>query len=230
MKKKIGDKKEMADKATKRDKKEKVVETQEAAEMVSRAEYDKLLKMIEELTKKAQGNSTPTVVNIRQDEEKVSLMFMAAVAKGTSVDLGTLGRIYKAGGVIEVPKRKFMEGTTPLVERLLANRKLVVVDGLTDEERERYQLKYKDGELLTQNAFFGMLDLKEAEICEIFKKLCFTHRQIVAKTYLEAWRNNDTRVSLATVKKLNAISKENGVSGMFVPIIDEMADKLKEED
>ena len=73
---------------------------------------------------------------VYRKEEYATLLYIGAIADGTVVSLGKLGQINKAGSTRDVPKKSFMEGLTFGVERMLADRSLIVVNGLTAEERD----------------------------------------------------------------------------------------------
>ncbi len=163
-------------------------------------------------------------------EEYVTLLYIGAIADGTVVSLGEkLGQINKAGATRDIPKRDFLQGTTYTVERMLEERSLIVVNGLTKEERERFGVDYKEGELLTQEAFYKLLNYSDSEITDIFRKLCVDHRRVVAKLFLSAYfEKGDNRITAEKVKSLNEISKENDKDGMFKPILEDMGDRFAE--
>ena len=162
-------------------------------------------------------------------EEYVTLLYIGAIADGTVVSLGKLGQINKAGSTRDIPKKEFLQNMTFAVEKMLESRALIVVNGLTDEERERYGLDYKEGELLTQDAFYKLLNYSDSEITAIFRKLCEEHRRVVAKMFLSAYfEKRDNRITAEKVKSLNEISKENDKDGMFKPILEDMGDRFAE--
>lgn len=167
---------------------------------------------------------------ITQETQKVTLVYIGAIARGTVVALGRLGTISRAGIAIDVPKDAFLKSLgVPVVDALLRKRKLIVVNGLDNDERLRFGLLYEEGELLNTNTFFKILDLSQKEICELFKKLCKDHKEIVAKMYLEAYfEKHDNRVHIETVKELNDISKEFNKNGMFKLILQDYGNKLAE--
>lgn len=173
---------------------------------------------VDELVRKALSQIT-----INQEVKKVTLLFIGAIARGTTVALGRLGSINRAGGMITVPKDLFLSSLgLPVVDALLRKRELIVIDGLDDDERERYELDYKDGELLSQKVFFKLFDLPYDEIIKIFKELCDNHKEVVAKMYLTAYfETHDNRVNIETVEKLNELSKSSKKGGLFKPILDD---------
>jgi hypothetical protein len=162
-------------------------------------------------------------------EEYVTLLYIGAIADGTVVSLGKLGQINKAGSTRDILKKEFLNGITYGIEKMLENRSLIVVNGLTQEERERYGLDYQEGETLTQEAFYKLLNYSDSDICSIFRKLCEEHRRVVAKLFLSAYfEKRDNRITAEKVKSLNEISKENDKDGMFKPILEDMGDRFAE--
>lgn len=163
-------------------------------------------------------------------EEYVTVLLINAIAEGTSVTLGDLGQINRAGNTLDISKKDFLQGMgNPVVDSLLRKRTLIVVNGLTDEERERFGLLYKEGELLTQRAYFKLLDFGKDEIVGVYKKLCDEHKRVVAKMYMTAYFDDqDNRVNLETVRELNRISKSVEKDGLFKSIIDDIGAKLSD--
>lgn len=179
-----------------------------------------------------QQRKSPTVVNVTNTEEYVTVLFLGAIAEGTNVSLGSMGTINSDGSTIDIPKKEFMRGMgIPVVDSLLKERKLIVVNGLTDAERSRFGLVYKEGELLSQDAFFRLMDFDKEEIVSIYNALCDEHKKIVAKMYLTAYfEKHDNRVHLETLQELNKISKTipNEKDGLFKTIIDDIGSRLSE--
>ena len=165
-------------------------------------------------------------------KEYVTLLYIGAIASGTVVALGKLGTINRAGMTRDVPKDDFIQSLgTPVMDDLLNRRQLIVVNGLTDEEKDRYGLKYDENEVINQKMFFKIMDYPKEDICRIFAALCPDHQQIVSKMYLTAYfENHDNRVNMETVKQLNKLSKKCFKDGLFTPILEDMGNKLSEDD
>lgn len=161
-------------------------------------------------------------------EEKVTLLFIGAIAKGTEVCLGEIGKITRDGGVLEVPKKDFFQKMNATVESLLEDRKLLVIDGVTDEEKERYNLCYGDNDVLTAQSYRKILDYDTETLCDIFSRLCEQHRKIVTKVFFGAYASGDARVTLQKCQELNRISKETDKVGLFTEILKDMGKKLGE--
>lgn len=188
-------------------------------------------KMIQKAVSEAVKNQAPTVVQVAKDET-VTLLFIGAVAEGTTVNFGSLGQFARSGNTIDVPKKDFLRSLgIPVVDDLLRKKSVIVVDGLTDEERERYGFKYKDNELLSANTYFRLFDMPEDEIVKIFETLCDDHKRTVGKMYLEAYfERHDNRITQGLVKKLNKISKAVEPSGLFTPILEDIGAKIADDE
>lgn len=191
-------------------------------------------KQVNDLIKKAvkqalEENQAQTIVQVSK-EEYVTVLLITAVADDTSVSIGEIGKINRAGNTLDIEKKTFLQCMgNPVVDTLLRKRKLIVVNGLTDEERERFGLLYEEGELLTQKAYFKLLDFTREEIVSIFEKLCEEHKRVVAKMYMTAYFDrNDNRVNLETVRDLNRLSKSVEKDGLFKTIIDDIGAKLSD--
>lgn len=170
----------------------------------------------------------PAVVQIApQKEEMVTLLYMGAVAEGSRVNLGEkLGEIMGRGGTRTISKTVFFENMTPNVINRLKDRRLIVMDGMTDEERERYGVNYKDGELVSKDIYYKLLDLGEDTVVSIFKKACFRHKQLIASLYGDAYNAGDNRINQPLIEKLQKSSKEVDKAGMFTAILKDMAKAL----
>lgn len=152
----------------------------------------------------AMAKAQPSIVQVGVQEEPVTLLFIGAIARGSAVNLGEWGQIYSDGGMIDVPKRMFQSGITSTVDSLLKERKLIVTKGLSDEERERFGVAYKENELLTASVYGKLLEYSADELAAIYKQLCDEHKSIVTKSIYSAVLENDPRV---TKEKLVALIK-----------------------
>lgn len=170
----------------------------------------------------AQAQPAPQYIPIK--EEMVTLLYMGNVAEGSMVYLGDkLGEIVGQGGMRDVPKKEFLQSLSSNVIKRLKDRRLIVLDGLTDDERERYGVKYTDGELLGPEIYKKLLDMDETKVVSIFTNACYRHKQLIASLYAEAYNNHDNRINGPLVKKLNEASKKVDENGMFTAIIKDMA-------
>lgn len=153
----------------------------------------------------------------------VELTFLASVSPNNVCSLGDYGSLNGVGGYIEIPRKEFGgKFMTPVVRSLLRDRSLIVCSGLSEEERKRYGVDYREGELLDMSAFDRLLDMPPAELTTLFTKLCPEHKEFAATRFITAYEKGDNRVSREKIEPLNDISKEINPKGMFRPILDGM--------
>lgn len=175
----------------------------------------------------------PKVVQVSTEKEMVRLLFMDDCSDDNELRLGAnakFGTITGPIAYLSVPKEAFLgEFRDNLVQMLLASRKLIVLDGLTDEEREMHGVKYADGEVMDERLFRSILDHIE-ELPNIYKKLCPSMKQIVATRFQTGFDAGDPRVlrNRDVIVKLNKISKKDFAdapaedprkNGLFINIV-----------
>lgn len=162
-------------------------------------------------------NSSSSTNNI------VELMYLSNVSNDNVLDLGDFGVLNGVGGMIEIPRKdfggKFM---TPFVRKLLQKRRLIVLNGLTDDERQRYGVRYSDGETLDIQTFDKLIDMQLPQLEQIFSRLCAEHQQFAATRFITAYENEDNRVSRDKISRMNEISKTNFPDGLFRVTIEKM--------
>lgn len=190
------------------------------------AELKRQLAEMKELLKHAtEAKQAPVIQMTQQESERVHFLFEAEVADDNIFivgENGRYGRITGKTGSFYVPKNDLSSVMDGAFQSMMENRWIIVVSGLTDEEREAFGVDYKEGEYLDKKAFAKMVDLGD-EMLEIYPKLCKGHKEMVAKRYYEAFRNGNPKVTRELVTKLNTLSKEAGsVRGDFINIIEEM--------
>lgn len=185
-------------------------------------------KQIEELTAKLNAQqSAPQVVQVLADTEKIMFLWMAEVSDDNVVTFGPngmYGRVVGKTGSFYIPKSALSQVLDNAARFYLEKRWLIIVDGLTDEERVAFGVDYKDGEILDQKMFTRMLDFGD-ELPEIYGRLCESHREMVAKRMVSEYRNNKACVSVTRdlVEKMREKAKEIGVSpAPFTEILKEM--------
>lgn len=211
--------------------KEKVQTKKE--EMFTRADVEKL---VADAVAKAMASvqTPPQVVSIAQEVPQVTLRFQSDCSDENQLMLGVNGKfgiITGKSGTFKVPRDAFFgEFRDSVVQALLASRDLVVLGGLTDEERELYGVKYTDGEVLEPQAFNKLLDMGD-ELCTVFPKLCMNYKEMVARRFEDAFAKGDKRVTRELVKALNELSKADFASlppedvrrkGLFHRVITQM--------
>ena len=194
----------------------------EVKAMIAEASRQAALEAVEAY----KASQPQTVVQVAKDEY-VTVLFVGAIASGTAVSMPKWGQINYAGGMLDIPKKEFLQGIGAQVNSaLLRERQIIVLSGLTDEERRRFGVDYKEGEYLTDKSLYELVGYSTEKVCDIFTKLCDEHKRIVAKIYLTAYfEKHDKRVHRDTIKALNRLSKEVDREGLFTPILEDMGRK-----
>lgn len=183
-------------------------------------------KMIAEMLAK---QPQPVMQVNYQKEEMVTLLYMGAVAEGSMVTLWEGFEIQGRGGTRDIPKKEFLQHLSQGVIKRLKDRRLIVVDGLSDDERERYDVKYTDNELASVDIYYKLLSYDEDKIINIFKNVCDSHKTIIASLFKTAYMAHDNRINQPLIERLNKASKAVDANGMFSDILKDMARGLSEQ-
>lgn len=194
------------------------------------SEMESLIKsqaaMIEELKKQLE-ESKKYAAPRTDNREKVVLLWQAPVADYNIVefgDRGQYGRVVGNSGTLIIPKDELSQVMDSSIRYFMDKRWLIVLSGLTDEEREMFGVNYKPGEYLSKEAFLDVIGTGE-KILDIYPNLCEAHKEIVAKFYYEAWREN-RGVKRDIVVALNKLCKHDA----FKAIIEEMNERDASEE
>lgn len=184
-----------------------------------------LMKQLEEMQKKMEKLSQPQVIQVMGEAgEKVQFLWQAPVADDNIVKFGQggmYGRIVGKTGTFFVPKNDISRVMDEKVRKFLDRRWLLVVSGLNEDEREALGVNYKEGEILDKKAFGRVVELEEA-ILDFYPDLCDSHKEMVAKSYHEAFEKGSKHVKRSVLVELNKMSKEAGRKGDFADIIEVM--------
>lgn len=162
------------------------------------------------------------------ERERVNLLWQAPVMPENVEEFGPNGRYARitgpTGGFF-VPKDEFSLIVDSRVRMYLERRWLIVLSGLTDEERDIYGVAYKPGEYLTKAAFAKLTEQGE-KLLEIYPALCPGNRKIVAGAVYEGWRNGDKHINRGLVERLTAMCRDiDPEETTFQTILQEMAEK-----
>ena len=162
------------------------------------------------------------------ERERVNLLWQAPVMPENVEEFGPNGRYARitgpTGGFF-VPKDEFSLIVDSRVRMYLERRWLIVLSGLTDEEREIYGVNYKPGEYLTKTAFAKLTEQGE-KLLDIYPQLCDGNRKIVAGAVYQGWKEGNKAVNRGLVERLNALCREiDPEESTFQTILQEMAEK-----
>ncbi len=198
------------------------------AEQVQQMVQEAAAKAVAEALKNIPQQTAPQIVQVSTSAEQVHFLWMAPVADDNVVqfgDGGMYGNIVGKTGSFYVPKPDLSRILTEMNRRFMAQRWLLVVSGLTDEEREALGVDYKPGEVLDKRAFAKLVELGD-ELLNIYPALCEGHKVMAAQMYADAYRQGSRYVTRERTVKLNALSKRKGhEKGDFIAIIEDMNEK-----
>ena len=162
-------------------------------------------------------------VPVQYQEPMVRLLYLDSAIENNEIPIGG-GRVITGSGRTFSVKLSDFEGVflTPLVTKLLKQRKFIVLDGLTPDQRMQYGVDYRDGEIVKNEAMFeffltGPVD----KVKTAFAALCPDHRELVSRRFLEAFEKGDNRFTRERIEALNEISKRDfeDNTGAFTPIL-----------
>lgn len=198
------------------------------AEQVQQMMKEAAAAAVAEALKNIPQQTAPQIVHVSTSAEQVHFLWMAPVADDNVVqfgDGGMYGNIVGKTGSFYVPKPDLSRILTEMNRRFMAQRWLLVVSGLTDEEREALGVDYKPGEVLDKRAFAKLVELGD-ELLNIYPALCEGHKVMAAQMYADAYRQGSRYVTRERTVKLNALSKRKGhEKGDFIAIIEDMNEK-----
>lgn len=198
------------------------------AEQVQQMMKEAAAAAVAEALKNIPKQAAPQIVQVSTSAEQVHFLWMAPVADDNVVqfgDGGMYGNIVGKTGSFYVPKPDLSRILTEMNRRFMAQRWLLVVSGLTDEEREALGVDYKPGEVLDKKAFAKLVELGD-ELLNIYPALCEGHKVMAAQMYADAYRQGSRYVTRERTVKLNALSKRKGYEkGDFIAIIEDMNEK-----
>jgi hypothetical protein len=167
--------------------------------------------------------------------EVVTMRFFDEVNDRNVVYLGKDG---KYGQIIgkrwtgQIPKLAFIgDFRTPQIQRLLADRNLIVLDGLTEEERRLYGVEYAEGEFIDEKLYGRLTRMGEDELLATYKALCPEWRRMIAIRFADAFEDKTLKVTRDALLALNKISRKDNKDlpkddirrkGAFWPIIQKL--------
>ena len=198
-----------------------------------RLQNELLQKQLAEMQRQLENAQKPQVIQVAADTERVHFLWQAEVADYNLVTFGPggmYGSITGKSGTFSVPKNELSRILDDKNRRYMAKRWLIVVDGLTDEERESLGVLYREGEVLDRKAFQKMVDIPTEEICDVYRKLCLPHKEMVGRRYYESWQARNPNVTREKVIALRNITRDMGLKiEAFQQILREMNASDEEE-
>lgn len=179
-----------------------------------------------------QPEATPQSVNmyVTPKDPVVKILYLDSSIPNNEIPIGGGRSITGSGRIFNVTLTDF-EGTfmTAFIQKLIRRKKLIILDGLTEEQREMYGCNYGENEIIRSEGMFdALLNMPVSEMARIFSALCPEHRNLVAKRFISAYEKGDNRLSRDRIEALNKISKADYADGKgaFTAILRAMNDNI----
>lgn len=214
-------------------------QTMYTAEQVAQMVQEAAAKAVAEAMKSIPQQ--PQVVQVMADTEKVVMRWMAPVADDNVAVFGQngmYGQVTGKNGTVIVPKSEWSRFYDETMRRFMERRWLVVLSGMSDDERALYHCNYRKGEIMDEKAFANIFIMRDG-LLDVFDDLCTEHQEMVAKSFWEAAQDGKLDGSWrGLVKALNAKNKKRykdvpagdvRKKGIFQPVI-EMLNGAEDED
>ena len=195
---------------------------------------DQVQKLIEEALAKRDAETAKAAPVANNNDAVVTMIFQMEVNDSNEMLLGPNGKyglITGSHATVTIQKRDFISDfRTTMMQYLLKNRNLIVVDGLTDEERKVYGVDYQQGEYLEPAVYDRLIEMGD-KVVEFFDKLHPTWQEMIATKFIGAYENGTLKCSREALIELNKMSKKNYAGlpkddprrkGAFYPIIHQM--------
>lgn len=194
----------------------KAEETKKAPETAQEAPaaftLEQVQQMIAEALAKHDAEKKEETPAAKEPSAVVTMFFQAEVNDANQILLGHNGKygiITGKHATITVDKRDFISDfRTTTVQYLLRERNLVVIDGLTDDERRIYGLEYRKGEYLEPAVYDRLIEMGD-HVLDVYPSLNLTWREMVAQKFAEAYENKTLKCSRECLLKLNEMSKKD---------------------
>lgn len=188
---------------------------QETPEEKQAAAYteEQVQQMIAKAVAQALAQQKQEMPALRAQNEMVTLRFVAEVNDRNVIPLGMDG---KYGQIIgkrwmgQIDKMAFKgDFRTPLVQALLKKRNLIVMDGLTEDERRIYGVQYAEGEVIDEKLYDRLTRMDSEDLLPIYQGLCPEWRRMIAVKFADAFENGSLKVTRDTLLALNRISRKD---------------------
>lgn len=183
---------------------------------------------VEEIVQEVKAAPAPIQMVVEEKAPPVKILYIDSVISNNQIAIGNGRYITGSGRIFAVPLEQFEgEFMSTLVMSLIDERKFIVLDGLTDEQRLQYNCYYAPGEVVKNEGLFdSLLNMPTDKAAEIYEQLCPSHKRLVATRFVDAFEKRDNRITRDKVEALNAISKSVDADGLFTPIVREINERM----
>lgn len=195
---------------------------------------EQVQKLIDEALAKRESEYKAEAAKQQSGDSIVTMIFQAEVNDANEILLGPNGKYGLITGkhaTVTINKRDFVSDfRTTMMQYLLKNRNLIVVSGLTDDERKIYGVDYQQGEYLEPAIYERLIEMGDG-VLDVFPRLHKTWQEMIATKFIEAYENGTLKCSRHALIEMNKISKksysdlpkeDSRRKGAFWPIIHAM--------
>ena len=194
---------------------EKMFSESDVQAMIAKAVADALAK----------AQQTPQPAQASTDDS-VTVMFIAEVSPENMLVIPGYGSL-RPTSTLDIPKNEFKgKFMMPLVRKLIDKRHLIVLNGLTEDERKRFNCNYKEGEVMDEQMFDHVLDLDEDKLVSAFSLLCDEHKKFVCRKIITAYEKQQGALSIEKMQAINNLTKDIVQGGLLKPVIGDYGSKL----
>lgn len=192
----------------------KTTRTRKTAEKTTEQTFtlEQVQKLIEEALAKRDAETAKAAPVVNNNDTVVTMIFQMEVNDSNEMLLGPNGKyglITGSHATVTIQKRDFISDfRTTMMQYLLKNRNLIVVDGLTDEERKVYGVDYQQGEYLEPAVYDRLIEMGD-KVVEFFDKLHPTWQEMIATKFIGAYEDGTLKCSREALIELNKMSKKN---------------------
>lgn len=183
-----------------------------------------------EAVEKASEPVTQTILYTNAGDQMMTVVHLCLSRTPVSYGNGKKKVFNTYGEKFSISVREFEQefAPSPVGTALLEQRVLVVSDDCPAEVRDRMNLNYKDGELLTLNRLNALFGMSLDELCELFEALCVEHKSLVVQKFMDDFEAGGRNCDRQKLLKLNELSKKyvkDGSRGMFASLLEDVTNK-----
>lgn len=172
------------------------------------------------------NSTTKTDSNSQADAASVTVMFIAEVSPENVLVIPGYGSL-RPTSTLDIPKQEFKgKFMMPLVRKLIDKRHLVILNGLTSDERKRFNCDYKEGEVMSEQVFDHILEFDDDKLISTFKLLCDEHKEFVCRKIITAYSEKRNPVGIDAMREINKLTKGITPDGLLKPVIDDYISHL----
>lgn len=175
------------------------------------------------------------VVYKNAGDEMMTVIHLSSSRTPVSYGNGKKKVFERFGDKFSISVREFEQefAPSPVADALLKQKILAVGEDCPKDIRERLDIDYNDGELLTPARYKQLVSLNTPELIDVFTPLCREHKMLVARLFMDDFESNGGRnCQREKIKALNDISKQcvgEGEKGFFATLLSWITEKEEKE-